>query len=239
MTLMTITLPGAFALFGAMALLAALPSASTLAVVSRAATSGLASGAAVATGVVTGDILFILIAMLGLTVLPGWLGAAFAAAGGCYLIWLGATLWQTAGGTPSGPASSPTFPGGTARLAPDFLAGMFITLADLKAILFYLGFLPAFVDITAATVADVVLVAAVAVVAVGGVKLVYAWAAWRASRILVFRHAAFMQRVAAVVLVVAGVVVIVGALQDGTLHEAKRIRQSGPEPTRTVNTIGT
>ena len=52
-----------------------------------------------------------------------------------------------------------------------------ITLADQKAILFYLGFFPAFLDLAALSVADTAIILLVTIVAVGGVKLVYAWLA--------------------------------------------------------------
>ena len=59
-----------------------------------------------------------------------------------------------------------------------------ITLADQKAILFYLGFFPAFVDLARMTAADTLTIVVIAAVGVGGAKLVYAWLADRAGVIL-------------------------------------------------------
>ena len=41
------------------------------------------------------------------------------------------------------------------------MAGLLVTLADQKAILFYLGFLPAFMDLDAITPADTIAVGAI------------------------------------------------------------------------------
>jgi len=58
-----------------------------------------------------------------------------------------------------------------------FMTGLPITPGEQKAILFYLGFFPAFMDLKALTVPDALIVIAIAAVAVGGVKLGYAWVA--------------------------------------------------------------
>lgn len=68
--------------------------------------------------------------------------------------------------------------------ASSFVAGLALTLADAKALLFYLGFLPAFVDLAAWTARDLVVVALATLLAVGGVKSAYAVLATRAARAL-------------------------------------------------------
>jgi threonine/homoserine/homoserine lactone efflux protein len=59
-------------------------------------------------------------------------------------------------------------------LRASYLTGLSITFADQKAILFYLGFFPAFMDLKAMTLTDTVMVLIAATIAVGGVKLAYA-----------------------------------------------------------------
>lgn len=66
-------------------------------------------------------------------------------------------------------------------LRASYLSGLSITFADQKAILFYLGFFPAFIDLKAITLTDTVLLLIAATLAVGGVKLVYARLAGQAS----------------------------------------------------------
>ena len=68
---------------------------------------------------------------------------------------------------------------------------MLITLGDQKAILFYLGFFPAFIDLSSMTPADTLAIVIIAIIGVGGAKLVYAYLASRAS--LLFRDSRALQ----------------------------------------------
>ena len=61
-------------LFAIMAALAAIPSTSVALVLTRSATLGLANGIAVATGIVIGDLIFVLLALLGLYFVAGTMG---------------------------------------------------------------------------------------------------------------------------------------------------------------------
>jgi threonine/homoserine/homoserine lactone efflux protein len=61
-----------------------------------------------------------------------------------------------------------------------FLTGFLITLGDQKATLFYLGFFPAFLDISQISFVDTIIITAITIVAVGGVKIGYALMAHRA-----------------------------------------------------------
>ncbi|MFN3586821.1 MAG: hypothetical protein ACK4UT_04900, partial [Moraxellaceae bacterium] len=78
-----------------------------------------------------------------------------------------------------------------------FMAGLLLTLADHKAALFYLGFLPAFVDLATLGVAEVLLILLLTLLAVGGVKLAYALAAAHVGSLLQAAVATRLQRLAA------------------------------------------
>jgi threonine/homoserine/homoserine lactone efflux protein len=176
-----LTLGGIAALFGVMIVGASIPSASTLAVSARSAAFGFADGVLTSLGIVVGDIIFIAIAITGLEAIAGLMGSYFVLikyVGGAYLIWLGVMLWRGIG-TPVEAGRS----GRPSRLS-SFGIGLFITLGDQKAILFYLGLLPAFVDLPRISALDAGIVMAVAVLAVGGPKLAYAYMADRASLII-------------------------------------------------------
>jgi threonine/homoserine/homoserine lactone efflux protein len=167
------------ALFSAMAVLAAIPSVSVLAVVTRSAAFGLMHGFCTSLGIVLGDILFILLALGGLALLATHLGGLFFLIkylGAVYLIFLGVGLCRTKPKalTAERPAQS--------SLWSSFLTGVLITLADQKATLFYLGFLPAFVEVKNISPLDIAIVIGIAIVTVGGVKLLYALLASRVSR---------------------------------------------------------
>lgn len=198
----------ALALSAAMAALAAMPSTSVLAVSARSASAGFGHGALTAAGVVLGDIVFILLAIFGLTLLVESMGAAFVLvkyAGGAYLLWLGLLVWRSGNRQARDENRD-----GSSRLS-SFMTGLLITLGDQKAVLFYLGFLPAFLDVSTLTALDVGVVVGITVVAVGGVKLVYAYAAGKAGRVFGGKLGEAMNRLAAVILFAAGVWLIVRA----------------------------
>jgi threonine/homoserine/homoserine lactone efflux protein len=161
--------------------LAAMPSTSVALVVARSATMNLANGVAVSMGIVLGDLIFVGLALLGLTALSELMGGFFLAvkvAAGVYLIWFGINLIRsrtinltckhsgTGGGLPA-----------------SFLAGLFVTLGDIKAIIFYASLFPAFVDISALMLPDIAVILFVTVATVGGVKLAYAFAATKVMAI--------------------------------------------------------
>lgn len=161
------------ALFGIMASLAAIPSASVALVVTRSATLGVGNGIAVSAGIVLGDLVFIGLAVFGLSVLAETLGSLFMVIkylGAAYLLWLGLSLLRT-GLRPTTPANAGN---GRISLAAGFLAGFALTLGDVKAVLFYLSLFPVFVDLSALQAADVTTIVCVTVVSVGGVKVTYA-----------------------------------------------------------------
>ena len=162
-----------------MVALAALPSASVALVVSRAATGGRHQGFAVAGGIVLGDLTFAALAMFGMSWLAETVGGLFTLlryAGGAYLIWLG---WRILSSNPPTGAANP--PRGIASTATSLVAGLVLTLGDVKAILFYASLFPNLFELTALNWADITLLFVVTAVTVGGVKAGYALAAERVS----------------------------------------------------------
>src|SRR5690606_20134159 len=109
-------------LFVTMLALAALPSTSVALVAIRASTSGFRHGASVAAGIVAGDLLFVLLAVLGMTALAELLGAFFVVLryiAAAYLMWFGISLLRAA--NPRTNAFS--FSGGIS-LKADFMSGL-------------------------------------------------------------------------------------------------------------------
>lgn len=124
-------------LSGVMMVGAIVPSMSVLTVSARSAALGFVHGVLTAAGIVLGDVLFILIAIYGLSVLAAWLDSRFILIqylGAAYLIWLGIALWR------SRPAIGADENKSSSSLFASFLSGLLITLGDQKAIWFYLGF---------------------------------------------------------------------------------------------------
>ncbi len=175
----------AISLSAVMLALAAMPSASVALVVTRSATVGIRNGVAVAIGIVTGDLLFVLLAILGMSFLAEAMGAFFSVLrmmGGVYLVWIGCGLLfsRSAVAIQATDCSAST-------LITSFSAGLLLTLGDVKAILFYASLFPSFVSMSSLNSADLLLIGVITVACVGGVKLAYAIAAerllvrWRSS----------------------------------------------------------
>ncbi len=162
-------------------MLAIVPSVSVLAVTARAAAFGFSHGLFTALGIVVADILFILVAVYGLALIAEMMGDQFRLIqylGAAYLIWLGISLWRADVKTRA------TDQLRQSTWLSSFLTGLLITLGDQKAILFYLGFLPAFVDLATMTPLDTLIIIISAILGVGGAKVVYAFLADRASVLL-------------------------------------------------------
>ena len=62
----------------------------------------------------------------------------------------------------------------THSLIASFMAGFFLTLGDIKAIVFYASLLPIFIDLSAIQASEIVVIGLVTIFSVGGVKTVYA-----------------------------------------------------------------
>lgn len=172
-------------LFGAMAILASIPSLSVLTVSAKSASGGFIHGFFTTLGIVLGDIIFIIIALWGLSFLEETIGNFFVLIkyiGGGYLVFLGISILKTK-------VSNINLKKVNVKsLFSSFLTGLLITLGDQKATLFYLGFLPAFVDVSNISYLDTLIVIAIATLTVGGVKLLYAFIAHK-SRFLINKKA--------------------------------------------------
>ncbi|MGF1567117.1 MAG: LysE family translocator [Nodosilinea sp.] len=202
------TLSRILLLFSTLVVLAAIPSVSVLVVVTRSATFGFGHGALTTLGIVTGDVIFIAVALWGLAWLSATLGSLFVLVkygAGIYLIVLGLGLCRFTS-MALDPADGPK----TSRVS-SFLMGLAITLGDQKAILFYLGFFPAFVDLATISYREAGLVIATTVVAVGGVKLGYGLMADRARAWLRPQVRLALNRLAGAVMVAVGLVLMVKA----------------------------
>jgi len=166
------TLTALLFLFMAMVVLAVVPGPGVLAVVARSMSSGFSHGVVTTVGIVTGDFIFILLAIYGLSAAAEVLGNLFSIVGylgGTYLIWLGCALWKAkAKGLQVEVLDEPSW-------YANYFSGLFITLSNPKAILFYAGFFPAFLNLNTLLFVDIVAIMIVTALAVGGTMLVYAY----------------------------------------------------------------
>jgi threonine/homoserine/homoserine lactone efflux protein len=203
---MTIETTIAFAL--AMVILAATPGPGVFASVAQALATGFRSSWNVIAGIITGDILFLLLAVFGLSAVARALGELFfivRLAGGAYLIWLGYRMW-TAQPISFSPGSHPNRRNGRQR----YLAGLFITLGNPKVILFYVGFLPTFIDLDYLKGIDIMIIAGLVMLILAGVMGFYCYMAGRARRLFASRRATRnLNRCAGTVMIGTGLAIAV------------------------------
>ncbi|MEZ9446196.1 LysE family translocator [Vibrio splendidus] len=174
------------ALFVAMLLSAAIPGPSVLAVLSRSLSYGWKQGLLVVLGVLIADYIFIFLALSGLTALASAMGefaTVIKYVGVAYLFWLAYTTWTS----DVSESSSTSSEQGTK--ASSVIIGLLMTVSNPKAILFYMGFFPAFIDLKTFTTTDVMMILVISTVAVGGVLSLYACTASKARFVFQGRSA--------------------------------------------------
>lgn len=144
---------------GAILILFLTPGPVWVALTARALSGGFASAWPLAVGVVLGDILWPLLAILGVawivSVFDGFMTVMRFVAAGMFLF-MGVMLIRHAGAT-IGADSRLTRPGRWAG----FMAGVAVIVGNPKAVLFYMGVLPGFFDLTRITWLDVAAILAI------------------------------------------------------------------------------
>ncbi len=200
------TLYSAFGFAVAMLVLAASPGPGVFATTARAMASGFRPALAVIWGIVLGDIIFLLFAAFGLSMVARVLGNLFfivKVCGGAYLVWLGIKIWLQKPEPVQNPQNS-----ATRSKWGNFASGLIITLSNPKVILFYCGFLPTFLDLSALPIIDLALVVAIITAVLIGVLTTYAYLASRARRMFTNERAVKrLNRAAGGVMVAAGVAI--------------------------------
>lgn len=178
------TFESACSFFLAIVIFGVTPGPGTFAILARALVRGAAACFFLALGMAISDIIYLVLACYGLAALAGHFGAAFTVvrlAGALYLFYLGFKLWRSARQVL--PAA-----GAPKRAGASFVQGFLISASNPKVILFYIAFLPTFVDVGALTGADVALAALLTLIGLLlGLMLVAAGAA-TARRLLDSPH---------------------------------------------------
>lgn len=159
----------------AVLILAATPGPGVFATIAQALSAGFNRTLFLVAGIVIGDLIYLVLAILGLAVIAQALGELFTVVrigGGLYLIWLGIKIWNS-----KTAFSHPDQKETNGSVAGALFTGLLITLSNPKVILFYCGFLPAFVDLKALSSLDIAFVACVVACVVVSVLLAYGYLA--------------------------------------------------------------
>lgn len=200
--------PTVFATLTATVAVAALtPGPAVTAIVARAITDGARPAMAINAGVVTGDLLFFVLAAAGMAAAARSLGEFFTVLqwlGALYLVWQGVTLWRATPRVAVGlqPTSHET------HFWRNYGAGLLLMFGHVQAMLFYAALLPGFVDVGSLAFADLAVIAVMLAVVIGGVNSGYALLAARARGFFADERAQrVLYRVAGTLMLVAAVLV--------------------------------
>ncbi len=172
---------------GALLVAAASPGPGIAAIVARVIGHGTPGVLAFTAGIAIGDVLWLTVAVLGLSVVAQTFAAVFIAikyAGAAYLVFLAWRLW-TAPVAIEEQTVPPAKGRGQVRL---FLAGLAVTLGNPKVIVFYLALLPSLVDLRHVTLVGWVALALVTLSVLALVFGAYVAMAARARRMLSSPH---------------------------------------------------
>ncbi len=198
-----------FALFCAMLILAIVPGPAVFAIIARSFSSGKLQAFYMTAGIILGDYIFIILALFGLSALAEIMGTAFIIIkylSAAYLIWLGIKMLRTKTESIDIEASH------NSSLISNFLTGLLITLGNPKAILFYVGFFPAFVNVSEVTLSDTSLIMLAATVAFGSVNMCYSLLAVKAKNTFKSPNAAtIINKAAGSIMVSTGTLVAIKA----------------------------
>jgi threonine/homoserine/homoserine lactone efflux protein len=184
MTLSTIV-TYAVALF----VVALIPGPGITALVARALGTTFRESLAMAVGISLGDLVFLTAVVLGLSVVAQTFGFIFLVikyVGAAYLVWIAYKIWT------SGIVRTDIKAVSRASIFQALMSGLFVTLSNPKAMLFYLALVPTIVDITKVTFADYVILLAVSMGVLLVVTIPYIALAAKARDLL--RHPAALKR---------------------------------------------
>ncbi len=194
----------------AMLILAATPGPGILLVSSQTATHNLRAGFLTTLGIICADIVFILLITYGLASLTKNLQDIMVFInifGGFYLIFIGFTSLKNKAIAAQDDLHKNT--SYSKKHYFQFLAsGFLITLSNPKAILFYLSFLPAFVDINNLRHVDVIIIMLTAIFTITPTMMAYALLSNKAAKLSQQDHslprANLITKVSAVLIILVG-----------------------------------
>ncbi len=156
------SLESAITFFVAMFIFGITPGPGVFAILARAMVQGPKKCISLAAGMVSSDLVFLIFACFGLaTIAENWseLFVVIRYLGAAYLIYLGYKMFKALPQV-NDEINSQTKEVKSTRSMASFAQGFLISTSNPKVILFYISFLPTFIDLTVLKTQDIVLVAA-------------------------------------------------------------------------------
>ncbi|MBR7888735.1 LysE family translocator [Marinomonas sp. A79] len=157
------TLESGITFFIAIFIFSITPGPGVFAILARSMTKGTRASMSLSLGMVMSDIVYLVMACFGLAAIASSWETAFLViryAGAAYLMYLGWKMWVS-------PVSAESLQGeqGTKSQIASFVQGFMISASNPKVILFYVAFLPTFMDLTVLNGSDIVIASVLAFMA--------------------------------------------------------------------------
>lgn len=188
--------------------LAITPGPGVLATVGRSLSSGFRPAAYFVAGILIGDLFFLTLAILGMGMIATAMGKYFLIVkilSGGYLIFLGAKLLFNP------PANVEVVIQRNENLTyKNTLSGLGLTLSNPKTIIFYISFLPTFLNLSAFSFNDFIIASIEILVVIGSVLLSYAYLTGLVRKF--FSNPNYIRRLnrtSGMILTIVGIVVII------------------------------
>lgn len=170
--------------FIAMFIFGITPGPGIFAILARAMVYGPRKCFILATGIITSDLIYLILACFGLaTIADNWSNVFIVIRylGAAYLIYLGYRMFRTLPHVEGEVLSESNQQKNTAPFA-SFTQGFLISASNPKVILFYISFLPTFIDLTVLQAQDVFLVSVLSCIALMSAIMLIAFGASRVAK---------------------------------------------------------
>lgn len=179
------SLESAITFFLAIFVFSVTPGPGVFAILARALVHGAKSCTLLAFGMVISDLVYLVLACFGLaTIADNWAEVFLAIRylGAAYLIYLGYKMFKTIPQVKE--EANATLSKTKASSFSGFTQGFLISASNPKVILFYIAFLPTFIDLTILQVQDIVLISCLASIALMAGLMLIAFGAGRMASML-------------------------------------------------------
>ena len=198
------TFESGLAFFISILIFAITPGPGVFALLARAMTQGVRSCFSLALGMAISDIIYLILACLGLAVIATHWGGIFTViriVGAIYLIYLGWKMW-----TQRAEIVRQLDVTTKKDEIKSFIQGFLISASNPKVILFYIAFLPTFMDLNALSTNDIVIVSLLCLLGLMiGLMAIAFSASWARSYFRSERAMKGLNRVAGSIMVSAGI----------------------------------
>ncbi len=160
------------ALIFAVLIFALIPGPGVMSIIAQSVARGFKSSALWCLGIVSGDLVYLVLAIFGMGFVAQKMGTGFMILkwiGAAYLVCLGIQCWRT-----PPPADQNDIPVEKSFIRT-YSAGLCLSLGNPKLIAFYCGFLPGFMNLQTLKTTDIIIVVSAVIPTVLSVLLGYAW----------------------------------------------------------------